>query len=127
MKKTLFLILVFFTLLLSMPSEAPAFVKGEKTSARYGCFSYDAVIKLAELDVKNTDAAGIMAAQLLQSGICKAPGFTFAIVVKDVILEYKDSKGVVTQLIEVVVPNKNSDKRAFVFLLPPTNGKKGSY
>jgi hypothetical protein len=127
MKKTLFLLLVLFGFFLSTSSEATAFVKGDRTDAVYTCFSYDAVIKLAELDAEDADAATLLATQMLQSGVCASPGYSFAVVVKDVILDYKDSKGVHTQLIEVVVPNKNSDKRAFVFLLPPTNGKKGSY
>lgn len=103
--KLIYFILFAFVALLTYTCQntAQAYQKGDTTPISYICKTEQAMLKLAEIDAYDTDAAGLVMRMYFQEGECIVfiPPGKMAFVA-GILLEYQDSKGVLTQVLEVI-------------------------
>lgn len=112
------LLSLFFVFSVSIGLPLKAAEIGEKVLVLYICKDLDALMKVAEADVTSTDKAEALMNIEGARGACIAilPA-TFQ--VNNIMLEYKDSKGKLTQIIEIKV---GSELYYFLYL---SNKDKG--
>lgn len=110
LRTTALSLFLVFSVYLGLPLKAQAAEVGEKIMVLYICKDLDALMKVAEADVTSTDKAEALMNIEGARGACVAilPA-TFQ--VNNIMLEYKDSKGKLTQIIEIKV-----DSQLYYFL-----------
>jgi hypothetical protein len=116
LRATALSLFLVFSVSIGLPLKAAEI--GEKVLVLYICKDLDALMKVAEADVTSTDKAEALMNIEGARGACVAilPA-TFQ--VNNIMLEYKDSKGKLTQIIEIKV---GSELYYFLYL---SNKDKG--
>lgn len=120
MKYLISLILSLF-LMFSVYPKAYAAEAGNRVTVVYICKDLDALMKVAEADVESSNKArALMDIEGIRGACIGILPAVFP--VHSIILEYKDSDGLRTQLIELKI-----DSKSYYFFFLPQNGKEGSY
>jgi hypothetical protein len=115
-----FLFPFILSLMAIIPTKGYAFEVGETFPAGYVCKSEELVMQVAEKDAEDVKKAGELMAMFFRTGQC-VPVNGHVVFVKEVLLDYKDSKGVLTQVLSVLAKAGPDQPTFYVIVTPKTN------